>query len=120
MHLRPVLQLPEFDTGQFGGSSFLMANGDAYLGIEVSGVEVPRIRFERVRWHQFTALYNCSVEQIESAYFTLTEVCESSPLQDFLANDKAPAKAYSELHHYRIFLDETGCHEVFAQSAEYA
>lgn len=34
----------------------------------------------------------------------------------FVAADTASAKAYSELHHYRIFLDETGCHEVFAQS----
>lgn len=34
-----------------------------------------------------------------------------------LGSDKSPLKAYKELHHYCIFLDETGCHEFFAESA---
>jgi hypothetical protein len=61
-------------------------------------------------------LYNCSAEQINGAYFKLVEVPDSARLAEYVRNDKAPRKAYSELHHYRIFLAETGCHEVFAQS----
>ncbi len=30
--------------------------------------------------------------------------------------DGAASKAYTQLHHFRIFLDEHGCHELFAQA----
>jgi hypothetical protein len=113
---RTVLTLPEFDTGRYEDCDFLMSGGDAYLTIRVEAMPQTRIQFSRVRWHEFTALYNCSPEQIKSAYFALVEIVDSPSLAAYIAADKASAKAYSELHHYRIFLDETGCHELFAQS----
>jgi hypothetical protein len=112
---RTVLTLPEFDTGRYEGCDFLMSGGDALLTIRISRIEPIQIQFSRARWHQFTALYNCSAEQVKDCYFALAEVVESPALNAYISNDQASAKAYSELHHYRIFLDETGCHELFAQ-----
>ena len=34
----------------------------------------------------------------------------------YIMADKAASKAYKELHHFRVFLDEHGCHELFAES----
>jgi hypothetical protein len=115
--MRTVLNLPgpTFDTGQYEGAEFLMRGGDASLTITFSGRPNATILFRRVRWHQFTALYNCSPEQVH-AYFKLVEVDPSQSLAAYVKADRASAKAYKELHHYRIFLDETGCHEVFAES----
>jgi hypothetical protein len=112
-----VSEFPPFDTGQFEGAEFHMSRGDAQLVVHVAGEADVAVTFKRVRWHEFTALHNCSPEQVSGSYFKLTEVDLSPPLARFLAADKASARAYNELHHYRIFLDEHGCHEVFAQSA---
>src|ERR1700687_4405675 len=103
---RVVLSLPEFDTGRYEDSDFLLSGGDALLTIHVSGMAPIKIRFSRIRWHQFTALYNCSEEQIKGAYFALGEILDSRSLAAYVANDRAGARAYRELHHYRIFLDE--------------
>jgi hypothetical protein len=112
-----VVDLPQFDTGQYEDSEFLMSGGDAELTIHVAELKQSpiRIHFDRVRWHLFTALYNCSSDQV-TAYFRLIEVLNSPDLAAYVAADLAPRKAYLELHHYRIFLDETGCHELYAQS----
>jgi hypothetical protein len=110
-----VISLPSFDTGRYEDSEFLMSGGDAILTIRVAEMQPIKIRFSRVRWHQFTALYNCTAEQIEGAYFAVAEILGSSSLAAYIANDRAGAKAYRELHHYRIFLDETGCHELYAE-----
>ena len=112
-----VAELPQFDTGQYERSEFLMRGGDATLTLYIA--ELPEIgfHFERVRWHQFTALCNCTPEMIKDAYFRLVEYPSSPELETFLRHDAATRKAYTRLGHYRILLDETGCHEVFAQSA---
>ena len=112
-----VSELPPFDTGQFEGAEFHMVGGDARLIVHVAKEPDVVVTFKRVRWHEFTALYNCSPEQVSTSYFKLTEVQSSGSLAAYVASDRASAKAYSELHHYRIFLDEHGCHELFAQSA---
>jgi len=112
-----VIELPKFDTGQYEDCEFAMSGGDATLTLRFSELPAFTIRFSRVRWHQFTALPNCGVEMISGAYFRLVEVTDSAELAAFLQGDRSPRRAYNELHHYRIFLDETGCHEVFAQSA---
>jgi hypothetical protein len=115
MHVDSVYELPPFDSGQYEGSEFRMTKGNASLHVRVAELGTLVVHFHRVRWHQFTALPNCSAELVRAAYFRLVEV--SSPqVQAFVAADAASAKAYSELHHYRIFLGETGCHELFAQS----
>jgi hypothetical protein len=114
MAVRTIVALPEFDTGQYTGREFYMGEGDARLTVHAGAPF--RIQFRRVRWHQFTALYNCTEEMIEGSYFTLSEVIPSPALDAYVRGDTASLKAYSELHHYRIFLDETGCHEVFAES----
>jgi hypothetical protein len=111
-----ALELPSFDTGQYVGCEFLMSGGDASLTIQIAELPSIEIRFYRARWHQFTALYNCSLEMIRDAYFKLIEMIGSENLSSYLDNDRAPMKAYKELHHYRILLDETGCHEIFAES----
>jgi hypothetical protein len=112
-----IIELPKFDTGLYEGCEFIMSGGDARLTLVFSELPAFRISFSRARWHQFTALPNCSVEMIEGAYFRLVELRDSRALTAFIASDQPPRKAYRELHHYRIFLDETGCHELFAQSA---
>jgi hypothetical protein len=113
---RTVITVPDFDSGRYEDCDFLMSKGAALLTIYVTDMPPFKIQFSRVRWHEFTALYNCSAEQVKSAYFALVEIVESPSLTAYIANDKAVIKAYRELHHYRIFLDETGCHELFAQS----
>jgi len=115
MHTVPVHELPPFDTGEYEGCEFRMREGEASLHIRIAELGTLTLEFSRVRWHQFTALPNCTAEMVHAAYFRLVEVA-SPELQAFIAADSASAKAYSELHHYRIFLDETGCHEVFAES----
>ena len=112
-----VIDLPEFDTGQYEGCDFLMADGCATLTLKLAGMANFSIRFDRVRWHQFTALPNCTTEMIQDAYFRLVEYKDSPNLTTFIRSDKSSGTAYSKLYHYRIFLDETGCHEVYAQSA---
>ena len=107
--------LPQFDTGQYEGCDFRMQAGDASLAIRVSEFGTIGLTFHRVRWHQFVAVPNCTAEMVNGAYFRLIEI-HSPALAAFVAADMASRKAYSELHHYRIFLDETGCHEVFAES----
>ena len=112
-----MVDLPEFDTGEYEGSQFLITGGSATLTISIANQQPFVIQFSRIRWHQFTAMYNCTADMIKDAYFRLHEVVPSTRLNKFLASDTAVSKAYRELHHYRIFLDETGCHEVFAESA---
>jgi hypothetical protein len=112
-----IAELPKFDTGQYEGCEFSIPGGDAKLTIRFAELPPFEINFYRTRWHQFTALPNCDAELVKSAYFRLVEVMESCALSSFIDGDRAPRKAYKELHHYRIFLDETGCHELFAESA---
>jgi hypothetical protein len=115
-----IIDLPKFDTGQYEDCEFIMFGGDAKLTLRFSELPAFGIKFSRTRWHQFTALPNCSVEMVKSAYFRLVELKYSSALAAFIDGDRLNRdrmRAYKELHHYRIFLDETGCHEVFAESA---
>ena len=114
--IRTIFKFPPFDAGRYEGCEFLMSLGDALLTVIVEDLPAIEIVFQRVRWHEFTAVYNCSTEQMEGEHFAVTEVLCSQSLAEYVANDKAAIKAYSELHHYRVFLEETGCHEVYAQS----
>ena len=113
-----MIELPEFDTGLYEGCELHMLNGGALLTINIAENPSFSIRFTKVRWHQFTALPNCSAEMIDGAYYKLAELHNSEKLNAFLASDSASIKAYMELHHFKIFLDETGCHEFFAESAD--
>jgi hypothetical protein len=112
-----VIDLPEFDTGQYEGCDFLMSDGCATLTLKLAEMANFSICFDRVRWHQFTVLPNCTTEMIQDAYFRIVEYKDSPNVTTFIRRDKSGGTAYSKLHHYRIFLDETGCHEVYAQSA---
>jgi hypothetical protein len=94
-----VLVLPPFDTGQYQGCEFLMSGGDAVLTLLFVEIARIQIRFSRVRWHEFAAVYNCSLEQVKDAYFRLVEVEDSQRLNEFLRGDRAPKRAYRELHH---------------------
>jgi hypothetical protein len=62
-----VYDFPPFDTGLFDTAEFLMSRGDARLLIKVTEHSKIILQFKRVRWHEFTALNNCSAEQVESA-----------------------------------------------------
>jgi len=112
-----VINLPQFDTGQYEDCEFRMVRGNATLTLLLAELPLFNIEFRRVRWHRYTQLHNCEIAWIESAYFRLIEVPAKDMLAQFIANDSSTPKSYKELHHYRIFLDETGCHEVFAESA---
>jgi hypothetical protein len=118
MGIALVYDFPPFDTGRFEGATFSMAKGDAELVVSIAEHDDVVLRFTRVRWHEFTALYNCTAEQVNGAYFKLVELRGSESLAKHAAADKAGSKAYRELHHYRVFLDEHGCHELFAESAD--
>lgn len=117
MPTKTVIELPEFDTGQYEGFEFRMSHGDAKLTLLVSELPTINMEFSRIRWHQFTALPNCSVEMIQTAYFRLVEITDSVALKLFIGGDRSTLRAYNELHHYRIFLDDSGCHEIFAEVA---
>jgi hypothetical protein len=62
-------------------------------------------------------LPNCSADQVRSAYFTLVDLGSTQRLSSFLASDSSFSKAHGSLRHFRIFLYETGCHEILAESA---
>jgi hypothetical protein len=113
---RVVFELPKFDTGRYSGSEYVMRGGDSHLTIHVTGSADISIVFPRTRWHRFTALHVCPAEWIKEAYFRLVEVAPTESLAVFLSSDSRSREAYRELHHYRIFLDETGCHEVYSES----
>ena len=113
-----MIELPEFDTGQYEGCELLMKDGGATLTLKIAEQPDFSISLLKVRWHQFTALPNCTADQVKGAYFKLAELGDSPELKAFMASDRASSKPYKELHHYRIFLDETGCHEFFAESAQ--
>jgi hypothetical protein len=112
-----VFDLPEFDTGEYEGASFEMADGNARLAIRVAGRPDFVVVFKRARWHQFTALPNCTPEMVRDSYFRLVSYPGSVEVSRFINRDRSGAKAYSGLSHFRIFLDETGCHELYAESA---
>jgi len=112
-----VSVLPAFDTGQYESCTFNLSGGEATLTIHVAELPPLSFRFGKVRWHQFTAAYNCAPEMVRDAYFRLVEYPDSPAVAAFIASDRAGRRAYAKLSHYRIFLDGTGCHEVFAESA---
>ncbi|MFO1494400.1 MAG: hypothetical protein U1F26_07060 [Lysobacterales bacterium] len=112
-----MIELPDFDTGEYEGSEFLIAHGAGKLTIHIVDRKPFVVVFSRIRWHEFTALCNCTKDKISGAYFRVHEVNPSPFLIEFMEGDAAVGKVYRDLHHYRIFLDETGCHEVFAESA---
>ena len=114
-YLSTVIDLPEFDTGQYESHEFHMVDGNAKLLLKITGLPDFKIHFRRVLWHQFTQLYCCDPAWIKDAYFRVVKVPRSESLRTFLSRDRATLKAYGELFHYRIFLDESGCHEVFAE-----
>jgi hypothetical protein len=113
-----VLELPPFDTGQYAGCEFHMGAGDATLLVRIDEAGPGTIAFRKVRWHRFTAQPNCEAAWMRAAYLRLVEVSAREALDAFVGTDRSPVKAYGQLHHFRIFLDETGCHEVFAEAAQ--
>jgi len=117
--MRTIIELPDFETGHYEGCEFNMAKGDALLVLHLSDLPDFRIQFRNVRWHRYTQLYSCDVSMIKDAYFRVIEVSSTELLESFLESDRSDPsqRAYKELHHFRIFLDETGCHEVLAESA---
>jgi hypothetical protein len=54
---------------------------------------------------------------IQDAYFRHVEYKDSPNVAMFIRGDKFGGTACTKLSHYRIFLAETGCHEVYAESA---
>jgi hypothetical protein len=114
MAAKTIIELPEFDTGQYEGREFLMKAGNATLTLQLSELAPVIIQFQRVRWHQFISQYLCGPEWPKASYFKLIEIAPSEKLAEFVAKDPRPP--YKELRHYRIFLDGTGGHEVFAES----
>lgn len=111
-----VMELQKFDTGQYEGCDFFMSGGDAILTLYFSEMPPLQIQLKKVRWHQFTAFYNCSLDMINDGYFRVVEYANSSAVKQFIKQDRATLKSYARLSHYRIFLDATGCHEVYAEA----
>jgi hypothetical protein len=114
---KTIFELPEFDTGQYEGCELHMVGGSAALVFHVAELTDFEIRFTNVRWQRYTQLYSCESSWIAQAYFRLIEVSPLELLASFLKSDRSTQRAYKELHHFRIFLDETGCYEFFAETA---
>jgi hypothetical protein len=112
------IELPAFDTGEYEDCELHMSNGNAVLAVLVTGRKPFRIGFTNVRWHRFTSLYACPADWVSAYYFKVGVVAGSLDLENHLRADQASVKSYSELHHFRIFLDETGCHEFLAERAD--
>jgi hypothetical protein len=115
--MKSIIQLGEFDTGLYAGCEFYHADGNGYITVHVDEYGNKTIEFKKIRFHRFTALPNCTSRQV-SAYFELKEVERSEELAEYIKKDQSSAKAYSSLRHFIIFLDETGCFEVFAEEAK--
>ena len=104
-------------TEPFEAVSFEIAQGDGVLMLgDPEHPPEPRLKFRRLRWHQFTALYNCGPDMIREAYQRLIEYPDSREVATYISQDRAAVKAYKELHHYRVFIDEHGCHDIYAES----
>ncbi|HEY0848027.1 MAG TPA: hypothetical protein VGE12_21860 [Noviherbaspirillum sp.] len=112
------IELPSFDTGEYEDCELQMFGGNAVLTVRVFGRDPIRIGFARVRWHRFTSLYACPAEWISGYYFKVGVVAKSQELEDHLRADQASVKPYTQLHHFRTLLGETGCHEFLAESAD--
>jgi hypothetical protein len=112
------IELPSFDTGEYEDCELQMSSGNAVLTVRAFGHDPIRIRFVCVRWHRFTSLYACPAEWISGYYFKVGVVPKSRELEEHLRSDQASVKPYKQLHHFRIFLDETGCHEFLAESVD--
>lgn len=110
MKTKTIIELPDFDTGQFSSAELLLKEGHATLTLHIDELEDISLHFIGVRWHNFTSLYNCSTNQL-SAYFKVVEITHSDYLRQYKIKDKLAA----ESHHYRIFLDDHGCHEIIAK-----
>jgi hypothetical protein len=57
-----VYELPSFDTDLFSATEFLMSGGNALLLIKVAEQSNILAKFQRVRWKEFNAVYNCSTD----------------------------------------------------------
>lgn len=113
------IELGEFDTGLYSGCEFGHGAGSAWLTIHVDEYGNKTIAFQKVRFYKFTSLYNCTPQMIK-AYFNLFDLGNTDELLEYKKNDMAKLKPYSDLKHFRIFLDETGCYDIFAESAKIA
>lgn len=112
-----VVELGEFDTGLYSGCEFNHSDGKAWLTIHVDEVGNKTINFSGVRSFIFTVLPNCTAKMVE-AYFALVDLGQTKELSAFVTNDQSNVKAYDGLKHFRIFLDETGCYDIFAEHAK--
>lgn len=110
-----TLELGDFDTGLYSEAKFHTEGKQALLTVKINEIGNKFIKFYRVKYHQFTALHHCDESMIE-AYFKVIELPKSKELKKFLnkGNSGYPSE---NLKHFRIFLDETGCFDIFAESA---
>ena len=110
-----VFELSEFDTGLYNGCQFSHNEANAELKIHINEVGTQVVSFEKVRSYKFTALPNCTAQMI-SAYFKVVDCGSTKSLSDFKTSNSFDPKMDSSLKHYMIFLDETGCYEVYAEN----
>jgi len=115
VNMETIIELPEFDTGLYETCEFLHSEGNSVLKIIVNEIGTLYVLFQHVRFFKFTALPNCTPSMI-SAYFKVVD-CGSTPeLHSFREQNSFNHKMDLSLKHYMIFLDETGCYEVFANN----
>jgi hypothetical protein len=115
--MKSIVELGDFDTGLYSGCEFNHSDGNGWLTIHVDKIGNKTINFKTVRFFKFTALPNCTPEMI-NAYFMLVDLGATNELNQFISNDQSSTKPYKGLKHFRIFLDETGCYDIFAEHAE--
>jgi hypothetical protein len=75
------------------------------------------IRFLRARAFRFRAEAHCTVWHVEGAYNQLVEV-EDSPWVAELDRPGPPSRTW-EMHHYMVYIEDSGCYEVASESWEW-
>lgn len=76
------------------------------------------LRFIGTRCFRFHSEIHCSAWQIEDAFDTLTEIVDSTWINKVREITPVDLIEKSEMHHYMIFMDSTGCFEIIAKHWE--
>ncbi|MDB9547518.1 hypothetical protein [Dolichospermum circinale] len=117
----PCYTIPEPSTAMYsdvkleypGGKLVLRFDYDRDGAIYKSG-----LKFIKVLAHRHFSDVLCTAWHIEGVYDTLTEIKESSWLNELKAIAIENGSDSLNVHHYMIYFDGSGCYEIIAGSWE--
>jgi hypothetical protein len=112
----PVILLPTMDSERFERCSFALQDRVSLLTVYLSGLPPFLIHFHQLRWHRCTPHAECVPALIQGCDMAVAEVRDSPALRHYVQKHAVPAKDAAQLHHFRIYIGQGGCHEAFARS----